>query len=579
MTKSSPLNHQSWELPPELASAVEAEMSRWQAQDKTRRLWARDATLWTGSDEANWLGWLDLTAVMQREIPALQAFSTEVQQREFSHAVLMGMGGSSLCPEVLANTFGQHTGFPEMLVLDSTDPAQVASIERRVQVERTLFIVASKSGTTIEPNMFLQYFFDRVKQRAGFEKAGQHFVAITDPGSQLQKVAERDGFWKVFFGIPSVGGRYSALSNFGLVPAAAMGVDVKRFLSTAHRMAEACGATVPVKENPGVALGILLGVLARMGRDKLTLVKSPWRFGAWVEQLVAESTGKNGLAIIPVDEEPLEDEQVYGADRVFVSVERPSGDARSAAPPSLLTSWFEAKHPVVRIALQDKYALGQELFRWEVATAVAGAILGIHPFNQPDVEASKIETRKLTFAYESSGFLPAEAFFFQQGGIKLFADERNAAAITNAAGSPVTLERCLRGHLQRLARNDYFALLAYVEMNSLHTQLLQEIRRSILQRFRVATCLGFGPRFLHSTGQAYKGGPNTGVFLQITCDDAADLPVPGQKYTFGVVKAAQARGDFEVLAARNRRALRIHLGPDVEKDLRVLLAAVQAAVS
>jgi glucose-6-phosphate isomerase len=571
------LNEQSWRLPADSQNLLQSESAAWQEQNKTRRLWARDATLWTGGDEAAWLGWLDLTSALLQETRPLAAFAEEVKREGFSHAVLLGMGGSSLCPEVLSLTFGPQPDFPRLKILDSTVPAQVIAVERRVRLDHTLFIVASKSGTTVEPNIFLQYFFERVRQSAGNERAGRQFVAITDPGSKMQQVAERDKFRRIFFGIPSVGGRYSALSNFGLVPAAVMGLDVQKFLASAHRMAKACGAEKSVESNPGVALGILLGVLARQGRDKLTIFTTPLLFdlGAWLEQLIAESTGKDGNAILPVDREPVAAPEMYGHDRVFVYLRfiPEKDDAQSAA----ISELERAGHPVIRIALRDVYDLGQEFFRWEIATAVAGSLLGVNPFNQPDVEASKVETRKLTAEFEARGALPAEEPFFREGEIRLFADEANRKMILEAAGSSPSLASCLRAHLARLTRGDYFALLAYLEMNAAHEHALQEIRALVRERFRVATCLGFGPRFLHSTGQAYKGGPNTGVFLQITCDDAADLPVPGQKFTFGVVKAAQARGDFEVLAARQRRALRIHLGKDVPGGLRGLVEAVKAA--
>jgi transaldolase / glucose-6-phosphate isomerase len=370
--------------------------------------------------------------------------------------------------------------------------------------------------------------------------------------------------------VPSIGGRYSALSNFGMIPAAGMGLDIDKFLDRTKRMVNACEPPTPVAENPGVLLGIILGSANKLGRDKVTLITSPGigDLGAWLEQLLAESTGKIGKGIIPVDREALGSPEVYGNDRVFAYLRLdggadPTQDAKVAA-------LEKAGQPVVRIAVADTYDLGQEFFRWEIATAVAGSIIGINAFNQPDVEASKVETRKLTSEYESKGSLPAEKPVFEEAGFKLFTDPKNAAELAKAAGSNPSLASYLRAHLARIKAGDYFAVLAYVEMNDSHEALLQSLRINVRDKKRVATCLGFGPRFLHSTGQAYKGGPNSGVFLQITCDDAVDLPVPGQKYTFGVVKAAQARGDFAVLAERNRRALRVHLGSDVAAGLRKL---------
>jgi transaldolase/glucose-6-phosphate isomerase len=442
-----------------------------------------------------------------------------------------------------------------------------------------LFIVSSKSGSTLEPNIFKQYFYDRVTKAVGADEAGRRFVAITDPGSKMQQVAEADGFRHVFFGWPSIGGRYSALSDFGLVPAAIMGVDVAKFLDRTEAMVCACMPSVPVHENPGAVLGTILGVCARQfARDKLTIVASPGiaSLGAWLEQLVAESTGKQGKGIIPIDREHLLAPDMYGADRLFVYLRLQS--APDTAQDASVEALERAGHPVVRIVLDDPYDLGEEFFRWEIATAVAGSLLGIHPFDQPDVEASKTATRKLTAAYERDGTLPQETPFFASNGIRLFTDERNLSALTHATGPRPGLTDYLRAHVNRLGRGDYFALLAYIEMNHAHERELQSIRHQVLNAKRVATCLEFGPRFLHSTGQAYKGGPSSGVFLQITCEDAADIPVPGQHYTFGVVKAAQARGDFEVLLGRERRALRVHLGGDVAAGLAALQDAMRDAL-
>ncbi|MFY9559449.1 MAG: bifunctional transaldolase/phosoglucose isomerase [Terriglobales bacterium] len=574
------VNPQSARLPSDLDDAVKKNLNDWRAAGKVRRLWQRDASLWTGEDEANWLGWLDITEQQLAQIGKLKELAAEVEVKSgrFRDILLLGMGGSSLCPEVLALTFGHQQGFPRLHVLDSTDPAQIKHIEEKIDLANTLFIVSSKSGSTLEPNIYKQYFFERVKQVVGAERAGSRFIAITDPGSKMQQVAERDRFRRIFYGLPSIGGRYSALSNFGMVPAAAMGLDIGKFLNRTEEMVQACKPITPVADNPGVMLGLILGTAATMGRDKITIITSPGIFdlGAWLEQLIAESTGKLGKGIIPVDREALAAPEVYGNDRIFAYVRLET--APDASQDAKVAALEKAGHPVVRIAMTDTYNLGQEFFRWEIATAVAGSVLGINAFNQPDVEASKIETRKLTTQYETSGSLPAEKPVLEEGGIKLFTDEKNAAALAKAAGADRSLKNYLRSHLARLSAGDYFAVLAYVEMNTEHESLLQELRTAVRDRKRVATCLGFGPRFLHSTGQAYKGGPNSGVVLQITCDDAQDLPVPGQKYTFGIVKSAQARGDFNVLAERNRRALRVHLGPDVKAGLGKLAELVKQAL-
>ena len=565
-------------LPEPLASAVKSTVAEWQSGGKMKRLWDRDASLWTGDDESNWLGWLDVIDEQVAQQDQLQKVAKEVQSRGFEDILLLGMGGSSLCPEVLRMTFGRIPHFPNLHVLDSTDPAQVKSFEHQIDIAKTLFIVSSKSGSTLEPNIFKQYFFERAKQSVGATKVGSHFIAITDPGSKMQQVAESDRFLHIFFGRPSIGGRYSALSNFGMVPAAVMGLDTKKFLTRAAEMERACGAGTSVEENPGAVLGIILGSAAVSGRDKVTIIASPGisDLGAWLEQLLAESTGKNGKGIIPVDRESLAAPEVYGNDRVFVYVRLETGP--DAAQDAKVAAIEKAGQPVVRITMADSYDLGAEFFRWEIATAVAGAIIGINAFNQPDVEASKVATRNLTSAYEKSGSLPAEKPVVEDNGLKLFTDEKNAAELAKTAGNDRSLAGFIKAHLSRIKAGDYFAILGYIQMNAEHEQALQAIRHAVRDRRRVATCLGFGPRFLHSTGQAYKGGPNSGVFLQVTCDDSVELPVPGQKYTFGVVKAAQARGDFHVLAERGRRALRVHLGSNLKAGLATLQAAVQKAL-
>jgi transaldolase / glucose-6-phosphate isomerase len=572
------ISRQTYTLPKDLAASVKTAIEDWRANGKVRRLWHRDATLWTGTDEANWLGWLSITEEQLEHLDDLRRVAEDAKSAGFSHVLLLGMGGSSLCPEVLRMTYGKIAGYPELHVLDSTDPVQIKSFEGQIDLAKTLFIVSSKSGSTLEPNIFKQYFFERVKQVVGADKAGSHFVAITDPGSKMQQVAEADKFRHIFFGLPSIGGRYSALSNFGMVPAAVMGLDTKKFLDRTEEMVQACASSVPVEENPGVVLGLILGSAAKAARDKVTILTSPGisDLGAWLEQLLAESTGKQGKGIIPVDREAIGTPEIYGTDRSFAYLRLES--APDAAQDAKVDALEQAGHPVVRIAVADTYDLGQEFFRWEIATAVAGSVIGINPFNQPDVEASKIATRNLTSEHEKTGSLPAEKPILEDKGVKLFTDQKNAADLARAAASDKSLAGYLKAHLGRVKAGDYFALLAYIQMNESHEQQLQTIRHAVRDQKRVATCLGFGPRFLHSTGQAYKGGPNSGVFLQLTCDDARDLPVPGQKYTFGIVKAAQARGDFQVLVERGRRALRVHLGADVESGLKTLHSAIKEAL-
>ncbi|MGA8143476.1 MAG: bifunctional transaldolase/phosoglucose isomerase [Candidatus Acidiferrales bacterium] len=574
----SAVNNLTYKLPENLAAAVKTTLEDWKTNGKVKRLWARDASLWSNTDEANWLGWLTIADDEIAHSRDFKQIADDIRQNGFTHAVLLGMGGSSLCVEVMKLTYGKIEGHPEFLVLDSTDPAQLRTLASKFDITKTIFIVSSKSGSTLEPNIFKQYFYDQVKQAIGSEGAGKRFIAITDPGSHLQKVAEADGFRHIFFGVPSIGGRYSALSNFGMIPAAIQGLDVPRFLDRVAEMVHACASVVPADENPGAILGAILGTLQKAGRDKVTIVTSPGisDLGAWLEQLLAESTGKQGKGLIPVDREQLGSPHVYGADRVFAYLRLQSApDPKQDEGVAVLE---KAGQPVVRIAVPNIYELGQEFFRWEIATAIAGSIMGINAFNQPDVEAAKIATKNLTSEYEKNGSLPAEYPFFEGTGVKLYTDDKNAAELKKVAGGDLTLSGYLRAHLNRLHAGDYFAMLAYIEMNDAHETALQTIRHTIRDKKRVATCVQFGPRFQHSTGQAYKGGPNSGVFLQITCDDAADIPVPDQKYTFGVVKAAQARGDFQVLAERDRRALRIHLGADVAAGLRSLHSAVRQAL-
>ncbi len=565
----------SYALPADLKSAVQQAHKTWDAAGNTGRLWNKDAALWTNTDEGKWLGWLDIVDQQLTNVSKFKALSAEIREDGFKHLLLLGMGGSSLAPEVFSITFGKQPGSPELLVLDSTDPVQIKSLRDKIDPARTLFCVSSKSGTTLEPNIYMQYFYDETKKTVG-DRAGHHFIAVTDPGSKLEGVAEKLGFRRVYHGVSSIGGRYSALSDFGLVPQAAAGIDTERFLKRAKLMVESC-KEADSNKNPGVSLGLVLGAAAsKFKRDKVTLIcsQSIYDLGAWLEQLLAESTGKQGHGLIPVDREPLVETDKYGKDRIFAYIKY-AGD-NSAEIENAVSALEKAGQPVIRIVLNDLYDLGQTMFQWEIATAVAGSVIGIDAFNQPDVEASKIATRELTDEFEKAGSLPAEKPILEQDGIKLFTDPANAEALLNGAS---TLGAVIRQHLDRIHPGDYFGLLAYIPMFPEYEEILQQMRVEILESKEVATVLGFGPRFLHSTGQAYKGGPNSGVFLQITCDEANDLQVPQQKYTFGIVKAAQARGDFQVLADRHRRALRVHLGKDIAKDLNHLRDLVCAAVA
>ncbi len=559
------------------SALVEASLKDWRTQGKVRRLWRKDPGLWSGRDEGEWLGWLDIVDEQRRNTSHLTQIAEEIRAGDFQHVLLLGMGGSSLCPEVLKRTFGVIGGCPELLVLDSTVPAQVEACAQKIDPSRTLFIVSSKSGGTTEPSVFTQYFFDKVAQAIGADKAGARFIAITDPASPLQQLAQQRQFRSIFPGVPSIGGRYSALSNFGMVPAAIMGIDVQRFLDSSALMVQACSTSVPPEVNPGVRLGTIMGTLAQHGRDKVTIVASPGisALGAWLEQLIAESTGKEGRGLIPVDAETLGPPEVYGRDRLFIYIRLNS--APSAEQDAALDALDKAGQPVVRISLGDTLSLGQEFFRWEMATAVASAMLGIHAFNQPDVEASKRATRQLTAAFEETGEVPDETPFLEDRGLRFFSDSANTQALQAAAGQDAVA--LLGAHLGRIQAGDYFAINAYVAMNEETRAELQAMRHAVRDAKKVATTLGFGPRFLHSTGQLHKGGPNSGVFLQITSDDANDLAIPDQRYSFGTLKRFQAQGDLEVLAERGRRALRVHLGPDVYAGLQTLRETITQALA
>jgi transaldolase/glucose-6-phosphate isomerase len=557
----------------EMKAAYEAELEAWRKDGRIRKLWARDKALWTGADEDQWCGWLTIIDDELAGVEALERFAAEVRDGGMTAVVLLGMGGSSLGAEALGETLSGQSGVLALHILDSTDPAQIRALEQAIDLETTLFIVSSKSGSTLEPNLFLDYFFHELSAKVG-AKASRQFVAITDPGSSLEARAKAMGFGHIFYGVPSIGGRYSVLSKFGLAPAAATGLDVRHLLEAARPMVRACGPDVPPSENPGVQLGVALGMAAtRFGRDKVTLIASPGiaDLGSWLEQLLAESTGKLGRGLMPLAGEPLAAPELYGDDRFFAYVELEGG--ADPAQRRAVEALEKAGHPVARILVESVWDVGQEFFRWEIATAVAGAIISIDPFNQPDVEASKDKTRALMDAYETSQTRPPENPVFSENGLTLYADAHNAAEI----GRQNSLPAYLKSHLSRAKPGDYVALLAYVERNTAHNKALTAMRVAVRDHTRAATCLGYGPRFQHSTGQAYKGGRNDGVFMQITCDDPNDLDAPGHNYSFGVVKQAQASGDLGVLEDRGRRALRIHLA-DVDTGLKHLGDALNTAL-
>jgi len=545
--------------------AIDDEIAKRTANGDVRRLWAKDKSLWTNKDEDQWLGWLDVVDRECDDLARIRDFAAALEAGMPSDVVLLGMGGSSLGSEVLRQVMGSKPGWPNLHVLDSTDPDQIRAIENAVKLASTHFIVSSKSGTTLEPNILMDYFFARVSEKS--PNPGPQFIAITDPGSQLEKTAKERGFAHVFHGEKTIGGRYSVLSKFGLVPAAVMGLDVARLLREAGKTVQSCGPLVPPISNPGIKLGIALGIFAaQFKRDKITIVTSKElsSVGTWLEQLIAESTGKNGKGLIPIDRETLGKPEVYGSDRVFVHMHLGGADD----PDGRLKALEDKGHPVIHIAIEDSYQLGQVFYLWEIAVAMAGSVLGINPFDQPDVEAAKVAARALTDAFEKSGKLNEPAPAFSDNNVRVYGDKNtNGHALTGI----------LKEHLAQIKDGDYFALLAFIEQTKAHDDLLQRMRLTVRDARKVATCAEFGPRFQHSTGQDYKGGPNSGVFLTITTDHNQPLPIPGRKIDFGTVELAQAMGDFEVLVERKRRALRVHL-KDTDSGLRALNEAITAAL-
>jgi transaldolase/glucose-6-phosphate isomerase len=555
---------------------VEERLRSLEKQGFTRRLWAKDATLWKdGSAEQlaikDRLGWLGATESMLEHCDALRAFGAEVKDAGFQRAVLLGMGGSSLAPEVFQRTFGPASGHPDLAVLDTTDPAAILVLERELDLARTLFIVSSKGGTTTETSSLCRYFFEKV-QRVKGPRAGENFVAITDHGTPLERLAAANGFRRCFLNAADIGGRFSVLSYFGLVPAAVLGMDVERLLDRAEALAQASASCIAPADNPGVWLGAILGELAKAGRDKVTLVPSPAlaAFGTWVEQLLAESTGKEGRGLIPVDREPLGERAAYGDDRLFVHLHL---DGQADGLDEKLRALESAGHPVIRLRLTDAYDLGREFLRWEVATATAGAVLGVNPFDEPNVKESKDNTSRLLKA----GVQP-QAPVLQEDGLALFCNEETAATLVKSAADG-SLAAYLAAHLQRARPGDYLALMAYLPPWPEHDNALQTIRLRLRDSLRLATTLGYGPRFLHSTGQLHKGGPDTALFIQLTVDDPEELPIPGEAYGFSTLKQAQALGDLASLQSRGRRVARVHLGPDAAAGLRRLKALVEVATA
>lgn len=555
--------------------AVNGALKEADKNEVVRRIWRKDAALWK-TDEAhqkiirNALGWLTVPDTMIGVEDDLIAFADRIRgPRSFRHVMLCGMGGSSLCPEVFRQTFGALSGYPELLVLDSTDPDVLASFAQKINLKSCLFIISSKSGTTTEPLVFYKYWYDQLAQLS--ENPGENFVAITDPGTKMFEMASTDKFKRIFLNPPDIGGRYSALSYFGIVPAALSGLDIKKLLDRAERVVHSCASVVPAADNPGARLGAILGECARAGRDKLTLIADPKisALGLWIEQLIAESTGKEGKGIVPVANEPLGPPSVYNDDRLFVSIAvgRPEGETEVK-----LKALEAAGHVVVYRTLTDLYDLGEEFFLWEMATAFAGYGLGINPFDQPNVQESKDATKELLDAFTKNGKLTEQTVLVTDGTLTIYADDRTRAELSSSS-----VGDALKAHLSRAGAGDYIALLNYIEETPEHEAVIQAIRTHLRDATHCATTTGYGPRFLHSTGQLHKGGSDAGVFLQITAPDKTDLPIPGESYTFSTLKQAQALGDFHSLSSRGRRAIRVDLGADAA-GLQRLQELISAAL-
>lgn len=534
------------------------------------RLWAKDASLWKSDpgDQTkikNRLGWLTVAETMMESVGEITGFVSSVRDAGFTHALLLGMGGSSLCPEVFRTTFGVAKGYPDLIVLDTTDPATILNVEKGIDLTKTLFIVASKSGTTIEVESLYCYFYEKLRAIKQ-DLIGDHFIAITDPGTPLEGLARTENFRRIFLASRDIGGRYSALSYFGLVPAALIGIDLDAFLDRAEEMVHASVSCIPSEENPGIRLGAILGELGMEGRNKVTIVCSAniGSFGLWLEQLIAESTGKEGKDLVPVVGEKIGGPGAYGNDRLFIYLKTDS------SPDKDLDRKFKelqaAGHPLVTIRLRDAFDLAKEFFRWEIATSAAGAILGINPFDEPNVSESKENTRKILEEFQATGQMPLQREILEEEGIRLYGDPS-----TVPDGS---IKKAFEAFLSQARPNDYLALMAYLESSPVHEALLQKLRHWIRNRYSVATTLGYGPRFLHSTGQLHKGGAGNGLFLQIAADDQEDIQIPGETYTFGNLKRAQALGDFYSLTSRGLRVLQIYLGSHVEKDLKKLIRRI-----
>lgn len=541
-------------LPASFRSAVQPTLDVLSREQVIERLWSKDHRLWKPDPKeiADRLGWLTVQDQMRQQLEPLQRCVSTAKEMMIRDVVLLGMGGSSLGPEVFRTVFGPQKGFPRLWVLDSTIPGWVRQVTKAILPSRTLFLVASKSGGTIEVMSLFAHFWNVVTKAKG-NQGGKQFVAITDPGTGLEKMARDYGFGEIFTNPDDIGGRYSVLSLFGLVPAAFLGIDIARLLDRAAGMAEQCRRQKDVEANPGAYLGAAMGSLAKTGRDKVTVIASPSlsTFGLWVEQLLAESTGKEGTGLIPIAQEPILKPRAYGNDRFFVCLKL-KGDKNHTLDQAV-QSLVKADQPVLRFDLRDRYDVGAEFFRWEFATAIAGHVLGIHPFDQPNVQESKDNTNRVLETFQSTGRLPEQA-----------------------SNSPKEAATVLSSRLQP---GTYVSVLGYTTPSRPFEAAVGRLRRTLMSTYRVATTFGYGPRYLHSTGQLHKGGPNTGVFLELVDRMSPDVPIPGKPFSFGTLAKAQAIGDIESLSAHARHAVRVELGRDQAVAVNAVTAALAGTAS
>ncbi len=559
------------------SDALEQGLTVIQEQDILKRLWKHDHTVWKPEPDeiTNRLGWLHVPAEMKEVVSELKRFADEIREAGFQSVVLLGMGGSSLAPDVFQTTFGSADQYPELFVLDSTDPGAILNLLEKIDITKTIFIVSTKSGSTVETLSLFKFMYTKIANAVGVDQAGMHFVAVTDPGSNLEKLAKKVHFRRIFLNNPDIGGRYSALSYFGMVPAALIGMDIDALLDQALSVARASSEEVKVNENPAAKLGVALGELAKAGRDKLTFIISQEieSFGDWVEQLMAESTGKEGKGILPVVGEVLAAPQTYGDDRVFVWLHLKGDDSLAKAFESLI----ETGHPVIEIVLDDAYDIGGQFFLWEMATAIAGQRLGINPFDQPNVESAKVKAREMMAAYQEQGQLPVEAPLFEVDGIKVYTI---ASDINFPTEEDPSLKEIFNDFLGAADPGAYLTVQAYLPDTEETYQALSVLRHGLRDRAGIATTLGFGPRFLHSTGQMHKGDGGNGLFIQITSEKPADLAIPDEagddesSISFGVLIQAQALGDRRALQEEGREVIRFHLQGDVRGGIQKLTDAV-----